>query len=86
MLRPMIVAPMPDSPAAMNSSSTPVDPPVIPKFRRMVAVAKAQVCSFSPPTPSGCSSVWPGPAMYPSSDIATLCTRSFGNGAQPAVK
>src|SRR6476660_5125761 len=33
-------------------------------------------CSVSPPTPTGSSRVWNGPAPYPSSEIVKLCTRT----------
>ena len=77
MLRPMIVAPTPSSPRAMKSSSRPVSPPSSPISARWLRVANAHACRRLPPTPSGCSRSWPGPAAKPSTDMAKLCTRSL---------
>src|SRR6266498_5990984 len=76
----MIVAPMPVSPCATKSSSTPSAPPSMPCVARPLRVANAHSCSRVPPTPSGLSTLWSGPAAYPSSEMEKLCTRSFGIG------
>ena len=78
MLRPMTVAPIPANPAATAASSTPVEPPGSPIISRPVRVSKTHSCSRGPPTPSGCSRSWSGPATYPSRDMAMAWTRSFG--------
>ena len=63
MFRPRIQAPMLRNPRAANSSSMPVLPPTVANtFDWKVAVANAQVCSASPPTPSGWTRFWSGPA------------------------
>ena len=62
MLRPMIVAPKPALPRAANSSSRPSTPPPAPNMVWKVRVATNQSCRRSPPTPSGLSSPWSGPA------------------------
>src|SRR6266511_3531423 len=77
MFRPMIYAPMPSPNRLAKSLSGPVVPPVCPCISRNARVPTYQPCSSSPPTPSGCSSPWRGPAPYPSSEIAKLCTRTL---------
>src|SRR6266704_226320 len=66
--RPTTVAPVLRAISARTSLSTPVSPPAPPCRSRNAAVATAQSCSFSPPTPSGSSSDGLGPATNPSSD------------------
>src|SRR3989441_5058730 len=77
MFRPMIYAPMPSPKRLAKSLSGPVVPPVFPFISRNARVPTYQPCSSSPPTPSGCSRPWRGPAPYPSSEIAKLWTRSL---------
>src|SRR2546425_8255109 len=77
MCRPMIYAPMPSPKRLAKSLSGPVVPPVFPFISRNARVPTYQPCSSSPPTPSGCSRPWRGPAPYPSSEIAKLWTRSL---------
>ena len=81
MFRPMMCAPTPWTPRAARSSSGPVAPPSMPSSCRNVRVAKAQSCRRSPPIPSGCSSLWPGPATNPSRDTDRLLTRTFDMSA-----
>jgi len=77
MLRPMTVAPLPSSPATAKRSLTLLSsPPSCLNNRRNFRVPMNYSCNASPPAPSGCSRLWPGPAAYPSSDIEKLCTRS----------
>jgi hypothetical protein len=66
--RPTTVAPVLRAISASTSLSTPVSPSAPPCRSRNAAVATAQSCSFSPPTPSGSSSDGLGPATNPSSD------------------
>src|SRR5712664_1407815 len=77
MFRPMIYAPMPSPKRLAKSLSGPVVPPVFPFISRNARVPTYQPCSSSPPTPSGSLSPWPGPAPYPSSEIAKLWTRTL---------
>src|SRR5438132_6417495 len=78
MLRPMTVAPMPAVPRSKKSSSTPVSPPDSPNMARPPRVWNTHSCSSGPPTPSGFSSPWSGPAPKPSREMAKLWTRSLG--------
>ena len=69
MFLPITVAPTFSS----DSSTTPVDaltsPPSRPWGLRQAASSNAHSCSCMPPSPSGSSSLWFGPAMKPSNDI-----------------
>src|SRR6266516_1509353 len=75
--RHMIYAPMPSPKRLAKSLSGPVVPPVCPCISRNPRVPRYQPCRSSPPTPSGFSRSWRGPAPYPSSEIAKLWTRSL---------
>src|SRR5688572_11836786 len=72
MFRPMMVAPM----LLSNSSKTGVlwstAPPSSPCGARHAASPTAHSCSPSPPIPSGVSTLWPGPEVYPSREIEIL--------------
>jgi hypothetical protein len=71
MLRPITVAPT----LACASSTTGVlaltSPPSSPCCLRHASSLKTHWCSSMPPTPSGFSSLWSGPATNPSSDTAS---------------
>src|SRR5690349_24617877 len=83
MFRPRIQAPMPAKPCAAISSSTPVSPPALPCMCCHVRVGKNHSISAIPPTPSGLSRSWLGPAPYPSIETAKLETRSFDTLRSP---
>src|SRR5205085_3906346 len=66
--RPITTAPPEASDSANTSESCPSSPPSRPCDFRQLAVASTHSCRPSPPRPSGSSSVWLGPATYPSSE------------------
>ena len=72
MLRPITVAPI----LATDSSTTALlsfaSPPSSPTIERHTASGNTHSCSRIPPIPSGLSTLWPGPATKPSSDIEIL--------------
>src|SRR5215218_2989941 len=74
MLRPRIQAPTFAKPAAANSSSAPVEPPGLPTIAWNVRVGNIHSCSASPPTPSGFSRLWSGPAPKPSAETLKQAT------------
>ncbi|MEV6040496.1 hypothetical protein AB0L65_55965 [Nonomuraea sp. NPDC052116] len=69
MFLPITAAPM----FSIDCSNTGVlgftSPPSSPWARRKAASVATQSCSRSPPSPSGFSTLWFGPATYPSSEI-----------------
>src|ERR671925_795953 len=69
MLRPITPAPM----FARDSSTIRelglTSPPSLSCASRQAASGTIQSCSRSPPSPSGFSSLWFGPATYPSAEI-----------------
>jgi hypothetical protein len=71
MFRPITVAPT----LACASSTTAVlaltSPPSSPCCLRHASSVKTHWCSCIPPTPSGFSWLWSGPATNPSNDIAS---------------
>jgi hypothetical protein len=69
MLRPITVAPMFSSDRWTTSLDALTSPPCWPWDERQAARPKTHSCSRMPPSPSGCSSLWFGPATKPSSDI-----------------
>jgi hypothetical protein len=66
---PIRTAPVVLSDSSTTSASALIVPPDRPWRSRKVASPTIHSWSRSPPLPSGCSSVWVGPAMKPSSDI-----------------
>ena len=66
--RPMIVAPALSTPSSTTSASSPVSPPSMPWRSRQLFSRTTHSWRPSPPSPSGCSSVWFGPATKPSSE------------------
>src|SRR5437899_10238521 len=83
MFRPRIQAPMPAKPCAAISSSMPVSPPALPCMCCHVRVGKNHSISATPPTPSGLSRSWLGPAPYPSIETPKLETRRFATLRSP---
>src|SRR5262245_28636478 len=72
MPRPMIVAPtLPRISSAIGVLAL-TSPPPPPWVSRNVLSETSQSCSASPPTPSGFSTLWFGPATKPSSDIVIV--------------
>jgi hypothetical protein len=70
----MIEAPTPAKRSRSTSSLALTSPPSEPRpcisLKNLSGVAHSW--RFSPPTPSGFSSLWSRPATYPSSEIAML--------------
>ena len=62
MCRPITVAPMFSSDSATTSSSGPVAPPSMPWTSRKLLTAKTHSWRPPPPSPSGFSTLWLGPA------------------------
>src|SRR5690348_5937466 len=86
MLRPRIHAPMPEKPCSAWSLSTPVSPPSPPPCMALnIRVGKTHSMSSGPRTPRGCSRLWSGPALKPSSETEKLATRSFGMALLPGA-
>src|SRR5438067_1946292 len=69
MFRPMMVAPAPPRMSSANGVLAFTSPPSSPWLSRNALSGTSQPWSFSPPTPSGCSGDWSGPATKPSIDI-----------------
>ena len=69
MFLPMTVAPMFSSDSSTTSVEALTSPPSLPWGLRQASSAMTHSWSCSPPSPSGFSSLWFGPAMKPSSDI-----------------
>src|SRR4029077_7717408 len=80
---PRIQAPIPAKPCAAISSSMPISPPALPCMCCHVRVGNNHSISATPPTPSGLSRSWLGPAPYPSIETAKLETRSFDTLRSP---
>src|SRR3954471_4706378 len=69
MFRPMMVAPAPPRMSSANGVLALTSPPSSPWLSRNASSGTSQPWSSSPPTPSGCSGDWCGPATKPSIDI-----------------
>src|SRR5438874_2615339 len=69
MFRPMMVAPAPPRMSSANGVLALTSPPSSPWLSRNALSGTSQSWSCSPPTPSGCSGDWCGPATKPSIDI-----------------
>src|SRR5436190_4867255 len=69
MFRPMMVAPAPPRMSSANGVLALTSPPSSPWLSRNALSGTSQSWSSSPPTPSGCSGDWCGPATKPSIDI-----------------
>src|SRR5215218_7285661 len=69
MFRPMMVAPAPPRMSSANGVLALTSPPSSPWLSRNALSGTSQSWSSSPPTPSGCSGDWSGPATKPSIDI-----------------
>ena len=69
MFRPITAAPMFSSDSSNTGVLSFTSPPGAPWDRRQTASGTSQSCSRSPPSPSGFSSLWFGPATKPSSEI-----------------
>src|SRR4029453_10872856 len=69
MFRPMMVAPAPPRMSSANGVLALTSPPSPPWLSRKALSGTSQSWSSSPPTPSGCSGDWSGPATKPSTDI-----------------
>jgi len=65
----MMVAPAPPRMSSANGVLALTSPPSSPWLSRNALSGTSQSWSFSPPTPSGCSGDWSGPATKPSIDI-----------------
>src|SRR5687767_10100141 len=72
MLRPITVAPMFASDSSTIRELSLTSPPSRPCIARQTASGKAHSCRRMPPMPSGCSTLWAGPATKPSRDIEIL--------------
>src|SRR5262245_19790873 len=77
MLRPRIQAPTLAKPRCANASSMPVVPPSCPNIVLKVRVGKNHPNRPGPPTPSGFSRLWSGPAPNPSMETPNACTRTL---------
>src|ERR687888_746162 len=69
MLRPITPAPTFSSVSSMIGVLSFTSPPCLSCDARQAASETAQSCSRSPPSPSGFSSLWLGPATNPSAEI-----------------
>src|SRR6266852_8681940 len=69
MLRPMTPAPTFSSVSSMIRVLSFASPPCPPCASRQAVSEAAQPCSRSPPSPSGFSLLWLGPATYPSREM-----------------
>src|SRR5207247_11294353 len=69
MCRPMMVAPAPPRMSSAKGVLALTSPPSSPWLSRNAFSGTSQSWSSSPPTPSGCSGDWSGPATKPSIDI-----------------
>src|SRR3954452_18489764 len=69
MFRPMTAAPTFSSVSSMIRELAFTSPPSLPCASRQAASGTTQSCSRSPPSPSGSSSLWFGPATNPSTEI-----------------
>jgi hypothetical protein len=69
MFRPITPAPMFAIPSSMISLLGFTSPPLLPCGCRQASSLTTHSCSCIPPSPSGCSSLWLGPAAYPSTEI-----------------
>src|SRR4051795_2965636 len=69
MLRPITPAPTFSNVSSMIRVLSFTSPPCLSCDSRQAASETAQSCSCSPPSPSGFSSLWFGPATKPSSEI-----------------
>ena len=76
MFRPITVAPIFSSDSSMTSVEALTSPPSRPWGPRQAASPKTHSCNFIPPSPSGFSLLWFGPATKPSSDIE-MCNLSL---------
>src|SRR3954465_10799872 len=70
--RPMIPAPTFSDIPSITGVLSLTSPPSSPCASRKAASGNAHACSAMPPTPSGFSTLWFGPATKPSSDIVML--------------
>jgi hypothetical protein len=69
MFRPITPAPMFSNDPSMTGVLSLTSPPFLPCSARHAASERPQSCSRSPPSPSGFSSLWFGPATNPSAEI-----------------
>jgi hypothetical protein len=69
MLRPMMLAPTFSLVPSMIRELAFTSPPSLSCDSRHAASETAQSCRDSPPSPSGSSSLWFGPATNPSAEI-----------------
>jgi hypothetical protein len=69
MLRPITAAPMFSTASATTWLLAFTSPPGLPWDSRQAASGTTQSWRRSPPSPSGFSSLWFGPATNPSSEI-----------------
>src|SRR2546421_3211088 len=69
MFLPMMVAPAPPRMSSAKGVLGLTSPPSSPWLSRNALRGTSQSWSCSPPTPSGCSGDWSGPATKPSIDI-----------------
>src|SRR4051794_19520188 len=72
MFRPMMVAPAPPRMSSAYGVLALISPPSSPWLSRNALSGINQLWSSSPPTPSGCSGDWAGPATKPSIDIVMV--------------
>src|SRR6266540_2198429 len=71
MFRPITVAPTFDCISSTTGVLALTSPPSSPCCRCQASRSKSHSCRRMPPTPSGFSSLWSGPATYPSTEMAT---------------
>jgi hypothetical protein len=72
MLRPITYAPRFDPASSSTALLGDSTPPSIPCASRQTASSWIQSCNCLPPTPSGLSTLWSGPAVKPSSEIEAV--------------